>query len=155
MNDANDATDPQLRARLASRLVAKLGDHEGFLAWAFARYLAAERITEDALAARFGIARESLDLMGICGQPRPQFFKEDVEAIADRFGVEPTRLANLLREVEVLEAFRPKPEVGATVLAAARDHVAEEPEAYDDGAVSRDLEADQDEDDDPSSEGRR
>lgn len=160
MDDAAEMIGPSgsaLSARLMRRAAERAVDRPEFMAWVLARYRAAERIDEDRLAVFLGISREVLDRVAVCGRPRPELFKEDVEAIAERFGVTVVRLVNLIREVEVLEAFAPMREGSGAALAAARDRIAEEPGAYDDadddGAPGTD--ANRDESDDRSTGNRR
>lgn len=110
---ANDALRRRAAAAAASR--------PRFLAAALARFRAAEALDEADLARWLGIAPAQLPRLALCTLPRPDRFRADVEAIAGRFGIEPARLANLLREVDALAALDAADVAsGAGLLAAAR-----------------------------------
>src|SRR5258708_7434117 len=75
------------------------------LAVALHRYIEAEGLTWDQLAADLGCTKADLDAVAMCRPPRRDHFSADVTAIADQF-IEVMRLLPLLRRLQVLEAFR-------------------------------------------------
>jgi hypothetical protein len=77
-------------ARLASRAL----DSPFFLAYALARYAARESLSDLGLARRLGYTVETLTNLRLCRMPKD---RADVERIAERFGIQPVRLADLLR----------------------------------------------------------
>jgi hypothetical protein len=123
--------DPELLTDLARRMAARLVDDPTSMAWVFARYQAAEGIDEAGVARRLGIEPELVPRVAICNRPRPELFREDVEAIAEHFALAPRPLADLVRDVETLVRFQPRPERAAGVLLAARTRVAEDEDGYD------------------------
>jgi hypothetical protein len=102
------------------------------MAWVLARYRELERLDDDRLAAFLGIDRPALDRLALCGRPRPELFAADVQDIAAHVGADPLRLANLIRQVEALQALARAPATGDLgVFAAARSYAAEDGAAYD------------------------
>jgi hypothetical protein len=91
----------------------------GFLAAAFARYRAVERIDEAELAHRLRIGGERLPELSLCLRPRPDRFRQDVAAIALRFGADVGALASLIRQVDAFDEI--EEEDPRSLLAAARD----------------------------------
>jgi hypothetical protein len=129
---ATTPTDPALTARLTRRAAERAAERPTFMAWVLARYRDAEGVDDDQLAHFLGITREALDQLALCGRPRQDLFKEDVAAIAERFGADPHRLTNLIRQVDALGAFARAPAAGSLgVMAAARGRAAEESASYD------------------------
>ena len=55
------------------------------------------------VAGELGCLPEVMNAMSLCRAPRrePPYFREDIEAVADRFQVRADRLANLVRQVKV------------------------------------------------------
>lgn len=124
--------DPQFPIRLARRLAERFEGNPDTLASVFARYREAEGIDEAGLAAYLGITPDLVPHIALCGRPRVDLFPEDIATVADRFGIEPERLAVLVRHVDALEAFkRVRPERRQGLLAAARDRAAETSISYD------------------------
>lgn len=97
-----------------------------FLAAVFARYRDTEQIDDAELARRLGVAAERLPELALCRRPRPEAFRQDVAAIALRFGAGAAALAGIVRQVDALGAFAASAPPG--LLAAARD-AEEEPTA--------------------------
>ena len=107
--------------RLLLRAGAAAAARPAFLAWTLARFRSAERLDDDGLARWLGIDPGQVRWLGLCRRPRPERFAADTRAIAERFGVEPSRLAALIRQVEALDALGGAVDQDAGVLAAARD----------------------------------
>ena len=136
----NDPSDPNLVTRGARRLAQRLESDEGTMAWVLARLREHTGAMDSGIAARLGFDEDLVPQLALCNRPRSDLFREDVEAIAEHFAIAPPRLAELVREVETLERFRPLPDhAHGGLLAAARERVAEDESEYDgDGADSDD-----------------
>ena len=128
-----DTHDPTLLTRGARRLAERLAGDEATMAWVLARLRERTGATDPAIAARLGLAEDLLPHLALCNRPRPDLFREDVEAIAEHFAIAPRPLADLVREAETLVRFQPRAERTAGVLVAARDRVAEDEAAYEGG----------------------
>ena len=86
-----------------------------------ARYEALERIREDRLRERLGIAPDEWPRLQLCLRPRPDWFLPDVTQIAQAFGMDRVALAALIRRVDAVEVVRGREEPGgAGSLLAAR-----------------------------------
>lgn len=110
-------TDSELLRRAAERAAGR----PFFLASALLPYARAEGLDDDALAEQLGCPPGELPAILLCRRPSGEgsMFRADVKAIADRFRLDATRLARMLRAADSLEAFG-----GATtggLLTAARD----------------------------------
>ena len=86
-----------------------------YLGWYLASY--AEMMSVDIVdvADELGCLPEMINVMSLCRAPRaePPHFREDIEAVANRFQVRADRLANLVRQVQVAS--------DQGILLAARD----------------------------------
>jgi hypothetical protein len=80
-------------------------DRPASVAWVQAR----EGLSNEALAARLGIATVNLPRLALCLRPRPDLWAEDLAPIASRFGLAPEPLATALRAIEVPAAHRHDP----------------------------------------------
>jgi hypothetical protein len=120
-------SNPDLTYNLAQRLARRLESDPEFLAAVFADYKQRRDIDDDRLAANLGTDLLSLQRIAICRKPRPDLFRDDVETIAGEFGIDPAKLADLIRHAEVLAAFAGRPAAAGApeILAAARDRAAE------------------------------
>ena len=94
-----------------------------FLAGLLADYADSESIDEAGLAAALGCDPEALTAIRLCRAPRPDRFgfREDVDQIAGRFGLDADRLAAVVRRGEAIRRLRPAAPGGHGFLAAARD----------------------------------
>ena len=133
-------SDPTLLARGARLLAQRLEDDGGTMAWVLARLRERTGATDSAIAARLGLDDDLVPRLALCSRPRPDLFREDVEAIAEHFAIAPRRLADLVREVETLARFQPRSERSVGLLAAARERVAEETVDYDDADTTEPTE---------------
>ncbi|HEY7030664.1 MAG TPA: hypothetical protein VH482_05010 [Thermomicrobiales bacterium] len=106
-------------SRLFERTARAAEASPDFLAAVFARYRDAECVDEADVARRLGVAADRLSELALCLRPRPVLFRQDVEAIAARFGIDAAALAGMIRHVDALDAFA----LPATprMLTAARD----------------------------------
>lgn len=86
-------------------------------------YCASEGITREQIAVLLGCSSESLSWLSLCRRPAPEQFVEDITKIADRFRIEPAKLAQIVRRVEAIAVLRRPRDVEKDdpVLLAARD----------------------------------
>jgi hypothetical protein len=109
---------------LLRRAAERASQHPFYLASSLLTYARAERLDDAALADRLGCDLASLPALLLCRRPTGEapVFRADVEAIAERFGLDPARLVRLLRHADALvpAAGRPTSEP-RRLLAAARD----------------------------------
>jgi hypothetical protein len=105
--------------RLLRRTARAAEDRPSFLAATFARYRAIEQIDALELARLLSVAPVRLDELAICLRPRADHFREDVAAVAARFGADAGALAAIVREVDAFDAIAEA--IPANPLAAARD----------------------------------
>jgi hypothetical protein len=98
-----------------------------FLAAALAAYAQSEDLDDPALAARLGGDPAVLTSLRLCRMPRPQApqFGQDIDRIAERFGVSAEVLAEVVRRGQSLLRFQRGSAPGA--LRAARDRPKGEP----------------------------
>ena len=88
----------------ATEKISSLASRDPFyLGWYLARY--SEMVAADtaAVAHELGCLPEVMSAMSLCRAPRaePPHFREDIEAVANRFQVRADRLANIVRHVQV------------------------------------------------------
>lgn len=106
MDDAEHITRTH---ELLTDAARRAQDWPAYVAWALARVKAREGLSDDALAARLGIATVDLPRLALCLRPRRDHWAEDLAQIATRFGLAPEPLARLLRAVEAPDARRHDP----------------------------------------------
>jgi len=117
---------PEERENLLKYAAKRSIERPTFLASALEIYRQYEQLDEAGLANYFGIPTTQLTRLALSRRPAPDSptFRQDVTAIAQRYGFPPVKLANLLRRVTAYE------EGGTTApgfLMAARDRE-DEPE---------------------------
>src|SRR3954452_24129219 len=113
-------TDGDLLRRAAERA----GHRRFYLASSLLAYARAERLDDASLADRLGCDLASLPALMLCRRPTEggAVFRADVEAIAERFGLNALRLARLMRRADALVALGgAAPDQTGGLLAAARD----------------------------------
>lgn len=96
-----------------------------YLASSLLAYARAEQLDDAGLAARLGCDPASLPLLLLCRRPTGEgaVFRADVEAIAERFALNATRLARLIRRADLVVALGgATTDQSVSLLAAARDH---------------------------------
>jgi hypothetical protein len=97
----------------------------------FEEYCSIEGITRTDLAALVGCSLDSLAWMSLCRRPAADRFVDDVSKISDRFNVDASTLAHIVRRVDVVAALQ-QPTVSQEdeerMLLAARDRDSEEGE---------------------------
>jgi hypothetical protein len=132
-------TDDRARyLRVAAELAAR---RPLFLARDLAEFRALHGFSEVDLAAWLGCAPERLPGLALCRRPalRGPGFRRDVQKISDYVGIRPERLAELLREVDAVDAFRhsslsSRAPRSRGMLLAARDRI-EDPASGRDGSA--------------------
>jgi hypothetical protein len=92
---------------LLTEAARRAQDRPAYVAWALARLQAREGLSDEALAARLGLATVDLPRLGLCRRPRPDQWDTDLAQIATRFGIAPEPLAAVLRAVEAPGGPRP------------------------------------------------
>jgi hypothetical protein len=112
-------------------LATRVGTDPLFLANALAEYARSEELDDNGLAEALGCARTELTCIRLCGTPRPEHFRADVEAIAAHFGIAPNVLTAIVRRGQSLARLRAvqPTEVKPGFLLAARDEDREPPPA--------------------------
>lgn len=109
-------------------LAARAESDPAFLAWLLAAYARGERLDPAGLAARLGCRAEDLTRIRLCRAPRIETdeFWEDITTIAERFGMDPDRLAEVVKRGRVLARWQAGQAKTGGSLMAARDR--DEPE---------------------------
>jgi hypothetical protein len=94
-----------------------------FLAGLLAEFARGEGLDDVGLAAAVGCRPEDLTGVRLCRAPRPgpRGFREDVDHIAARFGLDPDRLAVAVRRGEAVRRLRSGAPGAGGFLTAARD----------------------------------
>jgi hypothetical protein len=94
-----------------------------FLAGLLVEYAGSESLDDIGLAAALGCEPEALTAIRLCRAPRPDRagFRQDVDEIAARFGLDADRLTAVVRRGETLRRLRSAAPSGHGFLAAARD----------------------------------
>jgi hypothetical protein len=111
-------------------LVARAQGEPFFLASVLAAYARSEGLDDAGLAAALGCPVGELPMLRLCRAPRtdPDEFWEDVTRVAERFGIDPGRLAEAVKAGRVALRFQaPGPAEGGFLI-AARDREPEPPE---------------------------
>ena len=94
---------------LLTHAARRAQDRSAYVAWALARVQVREGLSDEALAARLGLATVDLPRLALCLRPRPDHWDEDLAQIAIRFGVASEPLAAILHVVETPTARRHDP----------------------------------------------
>lgn len=98
-------------AQLLSHAARRARDRPAYVAWALAQVQARQGLSDEALAARLGMATVDLPRLALCRRPRPDQWDEDLAQIAGTFRIDPHTLAAVLRAVEVPAPRRHDPTV--------------------------------------------
>ena len=80
-------------------LAARAADEPFFLAWLLSAYAFSEGMDDKSLAAALGCPAEEMVMLRLCRTPRTDAkeFWDDVSCIAERFGLDPQRLAAVVK----------------------------------------------------------
>jgi hypothetical protein len=116
-------TEPSLTRRAAERAASRAF----FLASVLLPFAQGEGLDDHGLASYLGCRDDQLAALLLCRRPDPRTFARDVQRIAERFGLDPSRLAEAVRLADSLEALGRAPtDRGEGFLAAARDREEDE-----------------------------
>jgi hypothetical protein len=116
-----------------NKALQSLADHVKddpfFLALPLRLYAESEQLDDAGLATALRCRPEDLVMIRLCRSPRaePGGFREDVTRVAERFGVEPQTLAEVIRRGQAIHQARARETPAGGSLLAARDREAEEP----------------------------
>lgn len=94
---------------LLTHAARRAQDQPASVAWALTRVQVQEGLSDEALAARLGIATVDLPRLALCLRPRPDQWAADLAQIATRFGLAPEPPAAILHAVETLGEPRDDP----------------------------------------------
>jgi hypothetical protein len=114
-----------------NRLARRFEADPRFLACFLAEYAQSEGLVEGELARELGCTGEALTGIRLCRAPRSDAagFREDVRQVAEQFGLDAVRLAEIIRQGEAFRLLRAGAVGAAGFLMAARDR----PEVSDSG----------------------
>lgn len=138
MNKTPPTDSDQLRL-----LVAKLKKNPDFFAWVLSSYQQKEHIDDEHLIVHLKTTPEMLVRLALCKRPNPSSsdFAAQIRQISTYTNIDPSTLANIIRQVEALEFLSKIPNKGSTqmigrlatgLLVAARDKLdVEEDESTD------------------------
>ena len=104
-----------------TRKMASLASRDPFyLGWHIVRYTEMTGMSIAEVGMELGCLPETVDSISLCRAPRaePPHFREDIEAVADRFQARADSLARIVRRVQVSS--------GPGILLAARDRDSED-----------------------------
>lgn len=134
MNKTPPTNTDQLRL-----LASKLQDNHEFIAWVLATYQQKEHIDDNHLIAQLKTTPEMIVRLALCKCPNPNSatFPSQIREIATYTNIDPSDLANIIRQVDTLATFskilnKDKEPTQATsrfapgLLAAARDKTEDE-----------------------------
>ncbi len=121
--------------RHLARLAKRLNEDTEYMASILAMYQICERLTDQSLSELLGISPGMLARLALCKRPNPESadFAQQVRKLADFTGADVGAIANLIRQIEALEAMKvlSKKQFGQSerwsmaasqgLLAAARD----------------------------------
>ena len=112
-------------------LAARAAEEPFFLAWVLSAYAHSEGLDDAGLAAALGCPAQELVMLRLCRAPRSDSgdFWDDVTTIAERFGLDPQRLAAAVKRGRVVRRFQQADEGAGGSLMAARDRDAQPPPA--------------------------
>jgi hypothetical protein len=106
----------------------RLRNDPTFLAAAMEDYARSEGLDGAGLATRLRIPAATLGPLGLCRRPTGERFAHDLHTIADRFGVDETLLAEVVRRSDALRTLRSgQTAAQGGMVAAARDRDLHEP----------------------------
>jgi hypothetical protein len=110
-------------------LAARAAEEPFFLGWILAAYAYSEELNDAGLAAAVGCAGQELAMLRLCRAPGtdPQDFWDDITSIAERFALDPQRLAEIVKRGRVVKKFQQANSVAGGSLMAARDRDVEPP----------------------------
>lgn len=96
---------PDSDDRFLLRAAARARAEPGLLGAVLAAYAARAGLDAATLAAALGGTTAQVARLALCRPPRPERFRDDLEQIAVRVGLDPLPLARVLRLAGALESF--------------------------------------------------
>jgi hypothetical protein len=110
-------------------LAARAEEKPFFMAWLLAAYAHSEGLDDPGLAAALGCPSEELVMLRLCRAPCTDSteFWDDVVCIAERFGLNPDRLAEAVKRGRVVRRFQSAVQSVGGSLMAARDPESDAP----------------------------
>jgi hypothetical protein len=133
MNDIQPRTLKQLQL-----LADGLKENPDYMAWVFANFQKIEKLSDAKLMQALGTSQAGYARISLCKRPLAdsQDFASQMKQIADYSNTDPSLLANIIRQVDAVQALRSKPDdlaeaedksvpehLQGAVLAAARDRM--------------------------------
>jgi len=105
------------------RFARRVEDDQFFLASVLAEYARSEDLDDGGLAGELGCPVAVLTPLRLCRRPRPDpvGMREDTGQIAERFGVDVTILAEMVRRADALATLRQSAPAAQGTVIAARD----------------------------------
>jgi len=108
---------------------SRAAESDYFLAKVLRAYEKFEKLTSAETARHLGCTPETLIRLALCRRPYsgdPGRFKDDVNRIAEHFGLDVAKIANLVRYVDTMESLSESPQLTSVVsdrgiLLTARD----------------------------------
>jgi hypothetical protein len=105
--------------------------HPWTLGSTFDQYCGIEQVSREQVADLLGCSIDALAWLALCRRPAADHFSDDLSTICDRFEIDPFKLAEIIRRVDVLSALR-EPTISREdeerMLLAARDRESDERE---------------------------
>lgn len=104
-------------------LARRVANDPFFLASVLAAYARSEHLDDAGLAETLGCSAAVLTALRLCRAPRPapRAFQQDVDRLAERFGVDADRLAEVVRYGQALPRLQAGPASAQGFLMAARE----------------------------------
>jgi hypothetical protein len=102
-------------------LATRLEGDPFFLACTLKDYAHSEGLDNEGLASALGCDRETLAMLRLCRTPDATRFRDDIDRIASRFGVNRDVLMLAVRRGQAIVAMARQPEQSSGMLLAARD----------------------------------
>ena len=111
-------------------LALRVAEEPFFLAGLLRAYAFSESLDDTGLAAALGCPVQELTMLRLCRAPRTdsEDFLDDITCIAERFGLDPERLADAVKRGRVVRRFQQADQGSGSSLMAARDREGEQPE---------------------------
>ena len=110
------------------RAAIRTSDYSWTLGSVLREYCNLEQLAQTDLANYLRCNTDVLHWLSLCGKPRPEHFVEDIGRIAERFHLDKSKLASIVRRVEVVKGLQQGFRSGnkGPLLLAARDRQDEE-----------------------------
>lgn len=83
-------------------------EHSWTLGVVFEQYCRLENIPRAELATLLGCSLDSLAWLSLCRRPAADRFADDVSRLSERYSIDPSKLALVVRRIDVVGALRPQ-----------------------------------------------